>query len=726
MGLPAGAAEVVRSHCAAGRAAGTTALPEAAAQEIAGAIGLQVPRLVTAATPEAARGVALPGGRVVVKAAGILHKTDAGGVLVAENDPEAIGAAAREVCGAAGATGCLVAEHVEHDPAEEILAGVRWSDAFGPVVTIGSGGIAAEATPLEPAILAPATAGRIAAALSASPAARLLTGGLRGRPPASDGPGLADLAARLLALGEAAMPHDLVEFEVNPLVFDGGDPISLDALAVLGKGERRPQRPPLPEDGLGRLLRPRSIVVVGVSERMNPGRVILRNVLAAGFPADRVTVVKPGVDEIDGCRCVPGIESLDAPADLIVLSIAADAAPGEVERVVAAGAARSLILIPGGLGERPGTEGAAAAIREALLAARRSGRPSPAVLGPNSMGVRSRPGRFDTTFIPPERMTPAGGMPAPVAVIAQSGAFTLSRLDRLPRLRPSFVITVGNQLDLTVGDCLEHLAGDPEVEIAACYVEGFAPGDGDRCLRAAARFRERGGTVLWYRGGRTPAGARSAASHTAAVATDDRVAGSLAVAAGIVEAGSLDEFEDLLRLAVLLHDRPPGGLRFAAVSNAGFECVAAADHLGALRLAGLSEGTRARIERILAAAGLGGFAGAQNPLDLTPIAGDAAFAAAVEAVLDDAGVDLAAVGCVPYTPALRTLPEGIDEAGSVVERLAALAGHPTPWAAVVDGGRCYDPMADRLEAAGVPVLRSMDRAVRLLGRYAATRLDSGR
>jgi acyl-CoA synthetase (NDP forming) len=725
MDLPAGVADLIGSQCAAGRAAGLEVLTEVPAQEIARALGLRVPRMVAAPDPETARRAGLRGARVVVKAAGLLHKTDAGGVLVAENDHEAIAAAARSVGEAAGAAGCLVVEHVDHDPAAEILAGVRWSDAFGPVVTIGVGGIAAEATPLEPVIVAPATAGRIAAALDASPAARLLTGGLRGRPPAADAGVLADLAARLLALGEAAMPHDLVEFEVNPLVVAGGAPVSLDALAVLGSGERRPGRPPLPEDGLQRLLRPGSIVVVGVSERMNPGRVILRNVLAAGYPPERVTVVKPGLDEIDGCRCVPDLGSLDGPADLMVLSIAADAAPAAVEHVVAVDAARALILIPGGLGERPGTEAAAGEIRNTVLAARRSGRRSPVVIGPNSMGARSRAGRYDTTFIPPERMTPDGGRPAPVAVIAQSGAFTLSRLDRLPWLRPASVITVGNQLDVSVGDCLAHFAGDPGVEIAACYLEGFAAGDGDRSLRAAARFRERGGTVLWYRGGRTTAGARSAASHTAAVATDDRVARSLAAAAGILEAATLDEFEDLLRLAVLLCERPPAGLRFAAVSNAGFECVAAADALGPLEVAGLSGATRARLEQILTDWGLVGIAGAQNPLDLTPIAGDAAFATAVEAVLDDPGVDLAVVGCVPYTPALQTLPDAIDAPGSVVGRLAALAGHPTPWAAVVDGGRRYDPMAGALEAAGVPVLRSMDRAVRLLGRYAAARLGSG-
>ena len=139
----------------------------------------------------------------------------------------------------------------------------------------------------------------------------------------------------------------------------------------------------------------------------------------------------------------------------------AAATPDAVEQVAAAGAARSVILIPGGLGEVAGTESAAARIRAAIDRGRASGQPTPILTGPNSMGIRSVPGGYDATFIPPERMTSAitpplwgsrrGGAPSvggtgtesrrgsapavggaadsardfPLAVVAQSGAFTL-------------------------------------------------------------------------------------------------------------------------------------------------------------------------------------------------------------------------------------------------------------------------------------------------------------
>ena len=748
-------------------------LAEAEAQRITAALGIGLPRMEVAATVEAAAGVALPGGRVVVKVSGPAHKTDRGGVLIVANTPEAIRSAAATIA-ASGPGEILVAEHVAHDAGSEILAGVRWTEGFGPVVTIGPGGTTVGRGP-DPAVIAPATADRTEATLRSTPGAAALLSGWRGTPPAATAAQLIGVARALLGLGVAEMPERLVEFEINPLVFTAAGPVALDALAVVG-GAREPESHPRPSGGIARQLHPKSIAVMGVSERLNPGRVILRNLLGAGYPPDRITVIKPGIAEIDGCRCVPTPGALREPVDLLILALDAAATPEAVEQVAAAGAARAVILISGGLGEVAGTESAAARIRTALDRARAAGRPAPVLTGPNSMGIRSVPGGYDATFIPPERMTPAtgevgnpppgsagtpmpgesgddtgvgnpppgsagtpplwgsrrgeapsvGGIAAsvrdfPLAVIAQSGAFTLSRLDRLPWLRPRYVVTVGNQLDLTIGDYLEHFAADPGVAIAACYLEGFAPGDGDRILRAVQRMRSRGGMVLWHRGGRTAAGATAAATHTAAIATDDLVARALGEASGILAAESLDEFDDLLRLAVLLHSKTIGGTRVGVVSNAGFECVAAADAMGDLVAAEFAATTRDRLRFVLGESGLSGVTAVHNPLDLTPMASESAYADAAAAVLDDPGVDVAVIGCVPFTPSLQTMPDQIGAAGSLPERLVALAAHPTPWVAVIDAGRRYDPMADRIEAAGVPVLRSMDRAVRLLGRYARVR-----
>jgi len=440
-------------------------------------------------------------------------------------------------------------------------------------------------------------------------------------------------------------------------------------------------------------------------------------------------VIKPGAGEVDGCRAVPGVAALTERVDLLVLSIGAGAAPAALEEIVAAGAAEAVILIPGGLGEREGSEALAGRVASAVAEGRRRG-DGPVVNGGNSMGVRSVPGGYDATFIPGHKSSPQPSAPAvPLAVLSQSGAFAIARLDRLARLRPRYLVTLGNQADLTAGDYLDFWQDDPEVEVFACYLEGFRPGDGARFLETAARIRRRGGVVILYLGGRTPAGAAAAASHTAALAPDHALAGALARDAGVLVASGFDEFEDLLRVAVGLRRKEIGGLGLGVVSNAGFECVAAADHQGPFCFPGFGPSTREVVAEMLAARRLEAVVGVRNPLDLTPITDDAGFVAAVEAVLADPAVDLGLVGAVPLTPALATLPAGpghTEDAaapGSVGPRLARLfAATGKAWVVVVDGGALYDPLAVLLEAAGVPVFRAADRALHALGAYAGLRL----
>lgn len=721
-------AEVV----AAARGRGAGALLETEAYLIAGTLGLGVPGHMILPADGAVPPLDLLGGeRVVVKVLvpGVAHKSDRGGVRVARRDPAAVAAAIAAMAPAFSGeeiAGWLVAEFVPHDdrPGGELLLGIRRTPEFGPVVVLGLGGLHADwlARAVPPVVLRAGTAGVPVEA----PAVAALTGGLRGAPAAATATALEALLAGVAA-GLSRLPEEVVEFEANPLVLTAQGPVALDALARLGL----PARPavPRPRGGVDRLLHPRSIAVAGVSERLNPGRVILRNILGAGFPAEAVTVVKPGTEQVESCRAVADFDTLGKRVDLLVLSLAAEAAPGALEEVVARGAAEAVILIPGGLGEREGSEALAGRLAAAVAEGRRRG-DGPVVNGGNSMGVRSVPGRYDATFIPGHKSSPDPAAPvAPLAVISQSGAFAIARLDRLAHLRSRYLVTLGNQSDLTAGDYLTTLQDDPAVEVFACYLEGFRPGDGLRCLDAARRIRERGGTVLFYLGGRTAAGAAAAASHTAAVAPDHSLATALARREGALVAETFEEFEDLLRLAVLLRHREVGGLRLGAVSNAGFECVAAADHQGPFCFPPLSPPTTAAIGAILAERRLEGVVGVRHPLDLTPITDDAGFAAAAEAVLSDPVVDLGLVGAVPLTPALATLVSGAGHAedaaaaGSLGPRLARLYAATTKaWVVVVDGGRLYDPLADMLEGAGLPVFRTVDRALRALGAYALHRL----
>lgn len=485
--------ELLSEVCAAARAAGRERLTEPEGLDVAAELGFAVPRRLVVepgAVVSATELAPFAGDRVVVKvvAAHLAHKSEVGGVAVCRREPEAVNAALRAMERRLAELGELqfgIYERVEHDPSlgGELLVGVRWSPAFGPVVALGPGGLHAErlaAAGLPPALITPCLgdAGHLRRLLAGQPFTGFLTRPQRGAPARLPLDRLVELVAGLLDFARRAVPEPLAEIELNPVVVTAGGLTALDAAARLG---RRPDRPPpRPLHRIDRLLHPGSVAVVGVSARgMNPGRRILRNLLEAGFDRRRLWVVKPDADAVDGCPCVASLDELPGPVDLLVLAVAAAEVPALVESAVDAHRAEALVLIPGGLGETEGSGTRARAIARRLHASRATAWGGPVVNGGNCLGVRSVPGRCDTLFIPPARLRFPTGDPAPVALLSQSGAFAVARASQLSRLNPRYLVTTGNQLDLTVTDYLVHLADDPEVRVFACYVEGFPGGGGD-------------------------------------------------------------------------------------------------------------------------------------------------------------------------------------------------------------------------------------------------------
>ena len=725
---------------------GDAALLETDGFELLRALGFNTPPSIFVRDAREARAAdlaTLGGGRVVVKVVSpsILHKTDVGGVAVVAKDVASVVKAVEamtERLGCDEVVGFSVSQFIPHDAGlgGELLLGFRRTAAFGPVVTFGPGGIYTEflADNIKPgraaAILSPElTRGdAVARALSETAVARLLTRPQRGQRPRLQSARLVAAVENLIWLARG-FGHLISEFEINPLVVSGGELFALDVLAKLD-AERPEPAPARPLHKLKHLLEPKSAAVVGVSEKLNPGHIIVKNFLREGFDRRRLYVVKPGALELEGCRCFPDVGSLPERVDLLVLAVSAEQVPEVVSEAIEKRKAEGIVIIPGGLEEKEGGERLAARVRRSLEGARSSDWRGPLINGGNCMGLRSLPGRYDTMFIPPHKLPPPGVPPSPVALIAQSGAFAVARANKLsPCVNPKYTITVGNQTDLTVGDYLTYLKDDAGLELFAVYLEGFPPLDGLKFLRAAREITAAGRNLVLYHAGRTAAGARAASSHTARVAGDYDVTRALARNAGVVLAESLADFEDLVRLFVLLRGKQVAGLRLGAVSNAGFECVAFADNAGSFTLAEFGARTTTRLRSVFDRCRIGRIVDAHNPLDLTPMADDAAYEDAVRAVLDDEGVDVCVVGCVPPTPALNTLArdagpsEDIGREDSVVERLLRLSrGGAKPFVAVVDAGALYDPAAARLERGGVPVFRTADRALRLFEVFCRARL----
>ncbi len=704
--------------------------------------------------------------KLVVKVASpeILHKTEVGGVAIIDGArvPDLAAAVQSAVADMEGrfvgkrVEGYTISEFIAYDPriGHEMIVGCRFAPDFGPIVSFGPGGIFAErlAGAFRPgsanAFFSTASADRalIEAGLRDNEICVLASRGLRNTVPAIPFEAIVDVVEAFVRAAPVLAAAGILEFEVNPFVISSGRLVALDVL-----GKVAPLSSLSPELGLNaagrvvnftqaarpvakleKLLAPRSAAVIGVSEKgMNNGRIILDNLIHDGFDRSRLYVVKAGVAEIDGCACVPDIASLPKKVDLFVLVIPASQAPQCIAEIAETDKAQSVIVIPGGLEEKGGTEALVAKMREALAASRAKAGGGPLINGGNCLGIRSVPGKYNTLFIPEYKLPMPVGAVAPVAVISQSGAFAIARVSKHPGLNPKYLVTCGNQMDLTVGDWLEHLAGDSGLEIFAVYIEGFRPLDGEKLLRATRSIVASGRTVIFYRAGRTRAGAAASASHTASIAGDWPVTRALLEGAGAAVVSTLDAFDDALTTFTLLRGkkrpaqgRPP---RLGAVSNAGFECVAIADNLGSMELATFSPSTGPELERVFAEAKIGEIVDVHNPVDLTPMAGDAAYEATFRAILADPNVDCGVAGIVPLTVMMNTLAAGPGSRGedvarsdSIASRYGRLMGESDkPWVSVVDSGSLYDPLALELEARGVPTFRSADRALAMLDLWLA-------
>ena len=693
---------------------------------------------------------ALRDGPVVLKVVSpdILHKTDVGGVRFldgAEVTTEVVAGFLRSVAQAwerahgrrPDLRGALVMARVDVDGTRlgaEVLIGLRHTRDFGFVGLVGLGGVKAELLgtrlPREEAaaIFLPEDAETPLTEVRKTLAYRDLAGQLRGSAPAVGDAAWRSILSLLSTLAHEVDGVRLEELELNPLVLSReGRLMAVDAMARVTRATYPPS--PRPLQKLDPFFRPRTICVAGVSGKaVNMGRVILRNLVSDGFPVERLSVLKPGQSEVDGVRCFPSPAELPERVDLAVLAVAAGALPELFEDFLRHDRAQGVIVIPGGMAETASGVATQRKLEGMLADARARPGNGPLVLGPNSMGVVSLPGGYDTTFIPEHKLPRARGPVRNLAFISQSGAFTLTRASHLPQLSPRYVVAAGNQMDLTIADLVEYLAEDGGVQVLAVYVEGFQPGDGRRFLETARRARRKGKRVILYQAGRSPEGAGTAAGHTASIAGDARVCWHLARAAGVSVAETFADFEGQVRVACTLAGREVRGRRVMLMSNAGFEVVAMADALHgetyALTLAELAPSTKDALRAVLRRHELAGLVEVKNPLDVTPGAADAVHLEIARAVLADERVDALVLGVVPFSPAVSTLAEAPDERqtlrhpGSLASTLPALFRETNkPLVTVVDAGLLYEPLVSALETGGLPVFRAADAAVRALGAW---------
>lgn len=449
---------------------------------------------------------------------------------------------------------------------------------------------------------------------------------------------------------------------------------------------------------LGRLLRPRSIAVVGASPE--PGSVsglLLANLRRFGY-AGPLHLVSRSRDEVDGIRCVKSIAELPEGVDVAVLVVPQAAV---CESVAACGerGVGAAVVFASGFAELG--EAGKAAQDELAAIARHHGI---AVLGPNCLGFINFADRVPLTF-EPVQATPLRDGPR-IGIVAQSGAMSgnLRQAFHGRGLNVSFSISTGNEAVLTAEDFLAALVEAPDVDAFAVFVEMLRrPAE---FLRVAARARELGKPLVLMHPGRSQRARQAAQSHTGALAGDHQVMRTLVEREGVVVVDTMDELFDVTAI-LARYPRPVLQGKAAVASNSGALRGVALDFCEdiGLELAEFEPATMARLAGILP-----DFMAPDNPLDLTAMGMQKPeiFGESARAILDDPGVGSLIVPLMG-----GSAPQQLAKADSLLPVMQT-SSKPVCFVIMGDSWPLSGDFLDQVGASGMPFLRSPDRAMRAM------------
>lgn len=361
---------------------------------------------------------------------------------------------------------------------------------------------------------------------------------------------------------------------------------------------------PTGDASLARLLDPASIAIVGASD--NPDKIGGRPIhyMRRHGYAGTLYPINPQRAEVQGERAWPSLAALPAAPDLAIVAVAGEQAVRAVDDCAALGVAAA-IVISAGFSE---TGEAGRALQDAMTARARAA--GMRIVGPNSQGLANfgngAIASFSTMFL---EVAPGDG---PVAVISQSGGMCamVYGLLRQRGIGVRHVHATGNEADVSVAELACATLRDPEVGCVLLYLESLR--EAGPLAEAAALARARGVPLIVVKSGRSEAGARAAASHTGALANEDRAVDAFFEHHGILRARDPQE---LVRYAELALRSPlPQGPRVVVVSNSGASCVLASDAAAerGLEIAPLADATQQAL-----AGRLPGYATTVNPVDIT-------------------------------------------------------------------------------------------------------------
>ncbi|MFZ2998608.1 acetate--CoA ligase family protein [Sphingobium sp.] len=452
---------------------------------------------------------------------------------------------------------------------------------------------------------------------------------------------------------------------------------------------------------LDRLLRPRSVAIVGASDKPGAlGASVLSNLARNGFAGD-IHLINPKRAEIGGRPCLPSVDALPDDVDVAVLAIPRVAVLDTV-RALAARKVGAAIIFSAGFAE--GGEEGLAEQREIGRIAAASGM---VVEGPNCLGLTNYIDRVPLTFV--ETDAKALDDRAGIGIVSQSGAMAcvLSTTLASRDLGLSFSVSTGNEAASGVEDYVDYLLDDASTQVIAMIVEQFRKPA--RFLAAARRARALGKAIVLLHPGKSSAARESAATHTGAMAGDYQLMRVKVERAGVVFAETLEELGDIAEIALRCPAIPAGGVAVLGESGAFKALTLDLCEALDLDLPQVDDGNAPALR-----AALPDFVGVSNPLDITAqgLVDPDLYYRTLTALFDDVRFGSIVAGIIqtdPVTVGIK-LPPILRAVGELQPT------KPVIFAGLDEGADISRAYIDQLRSFGIPYFPSTERALRALKR----------
>ena len=594
----------VRKLLDAVKADGRSSLTAPEGKQVCDAYAIAVPQEgLAGSAAEAGKLAAATGFPVVMKIVSpdILHKTDAGGVIVGVMNADEAAKAydtilknAKAYKADAQVLGVQVQQMLKGG--QEVIVGAVTDPSFGKLVAFGLGGVLVEVLKDITFRLAPATHDDALSMLDGIQAAQMLKG-VRGSDPVNR----EALATLIVSVSQLVSDFpEISEMDLNPVFASKTGAIAADVRIVVDFAQKTPRyRPPEAEvvKSMNRIMMPKSVAVIGAS--IEPGKIgnsVMKNLINGGYKGS-IIPIHPKAAEIMGYKAYKSVNEVPGEIDVAVFAIPAKLVAGALtecgEKKIA-----GAVLIPSGFAET-----GQHAMQEELVAIGR--KYNIRLMGPNIYGFYYTPANLCATFCT------AYDVKGSAALSSQSGGIGMAIIgfSRSAKMGVSAIVGLGNKSDIDEDDLLLFFEQDPNTNIIAQHCEDLKDG---RAFAEVAKRVSKKKPVIMLKAGRTTAGAKAASSHTGALAGNDKIYEDVLRQSGVIRARSLRDLLDFARGIPVLPT--PKGENIVIITGAGGSGVLLSDACvdNGLKLMPMPADLDAAFRKFIPPFGAAG-----NPVDIT-------------------------------------------------------------------------------------------------------------